>query len=371
MSFLQNAGTDIYAFFILLLILVVSFSRIELTFFSYRVFLLMVISTMAQLIIEAVVWYISFSIESSQYLTVHILNGVFLILNPIPPLLWVIYASYELFESEERSIKLLKKLGILLLLNSLVVVIAPINSLLFTAATGGPYRDSFAISSTAILCFFYMVFSMIMVLRRWKVVDRKRFFSILFFSLPPIGGALIDMAIPGVSTLWPSVVISILFIYINLQKHRANTDPLTGLYNRRQLEHRLERLIQGVGYTFGLIIIDIDDFKIINDNFGHVQGDKTLEDISIILKESFRLQDYVSRYAGDEFIILLKVDSDKELEAIINRLNRSINLYNRKALIKVSLSIGASLYNKEMNYSPRDFIEYVDNLMYIEKAAGK
>lgn len=361
MEFIHRAGTDIYAFLILLLILFVSYSKIEKTFFSYRLFFYMVILTMVQLIIEALAWFIAYN--NSFSLLIYILNCTFLTLNPFPPLLWVVYANYQLFDDEKRAKKLFFRLIVLIYINFAVVLIAPRNPLVFTPG-------NIPVISTSVVCFFYIVFTVIMTLFMYEKVDKKRFFSILFFSFPPVIGALLDIIFTEISVLWPSVVLSILFIYLNLQNYRVNTDSLTGLYNRNQLEYRLEKYIRSVknGGKFGLVLIDINDFKLINDNYGHVQGDKAIEDVAFILKSCFRLTDFVSRYAGDEFIALVKVDENDNLVQIVERLNAAVDTYNRSAIIKVFLSIGYSVYDKSMNYTPKEFIDFVDNLMYVEKA---
>lgn len=370
MGFIDKAGTDIYAFVILLLVLGLSFSRIEWSFFSYRVFFYLVVLTMVQLIIEAFVWFISSS-TPGNYLLIHILNSLFLFLNPFPPLLWNVYAHYQLHDDELRSKRFFYKMLIPLIINTVIIIATPVNTLLFNTVVEKSIQSSAAIFTTAMLCFSYMVFTIFMTISMTGKIDKRRFSSIIFFSVPPIIGGALDMSIPGLSTLWPAVVISILFIYINIQNQRINTDPLTGLYNRRQLEARLEKFIglKRVGVKFAMFLIDINDFKKVNDNFGHVQGDKVLEDTAKILKSCFRASDFVARYAGDEFIAITKVHSENDMEEICKRITKALELYNHTALVKVFISIGYSIYEENMEFSSKEFIDYVDDLMYLEKSS--
>ena len=95
----------------------------------------------------------------------------------------------------------------------------------------------------------------------------------------------------------------------------AMKDGLTGLYNRKAFELRIERSLERMrdtGEPFSLIMFDVDGFKSINDTFGHVAGDKVLKKLGECLKGSFREDDFVARYGGDEFTLFFK-DIDGEM----------------------------------------------------------
>ncbi len=98
----------------------------------------------------------------------------------------------------------------------------------------------------------------------------------LLFPLLPGVAAIAQIAVYEINVIWSALTLSVFLVYINVQNTRINTDYLTGLSNRRQLDEALVRRIQPRGEAFGVIMIDLDDFKTINDNHGHSAGDEAL-----------------------------------------------------------------------------------------------
>ncbi len=114
----------------------------------------------------------------------------------------------------------------------------------------------------------------------------------------------------------------------NMLKERAVRDHLTGLYNRLFVIESLERIIdmvkRGKGRTYCLAYIDLDNFKYINDKFGHSEGDRVLKEIANFLRNSFRKGDIVGRIGGDEFLVLVydckKVNLERRLSYLRKRI---------------------------------------------------
>lgn len=148
------------------------------------------------------------------------------------------------------------------------------------------------------------------------------------------------------------------------------TDPLTNLYNRRGLISNIEEKIsiyKRYHRPFSILMFDIDNFKSINDKFGHSVGDDLLIKISKVLLKTLRKTDYVCRYGGDEFLILLPETNlgcaDQFIERIIESIN-SIPFMNQR----ISISGGAAEY-KGQDFD--EFIRIVDSLLYEAKTSGK
>ena len=145
------------------------------------------------------------------------------------------------------------------------------------------------------------------------------------------------------------------------------TDHLTGLYNRRALSSISDRAIEeSIRYKqrMSVAIIDIDKFKTINDTYGHLKGDEVLVNLAEILNGSVRKIDYVMRFAGDEFIVLMPNTDKKEMEEVIKRIKSNYAKNKIQLPLKYSISIGA--YSGE----PRDLnnmISIADKKMYEEK----
>ncbi len=154
------------------------------------------------------------------------------------------------------------------------------------------------------------------------------------------------------------------------------TDELTHIYNRwgffTLAEHKL-KIADRREKEILLLIIDIDNLKMINDKYGHNEGDRTLIETSEILKESFRDIDIVARTGGDEFIILQIADADVPYETIISRLKNNLKIYNKRESLdyKLSISIGWSIYNPKSPCSLDELIAQADKLMCDEKQIKK
>ncbi len=140
-----------------------------------------------------------------------------------------------------------------------------------------------------------------------------------------------------------------------------NIDPLTGLYNRRVLSN-----VRDIG---ALIMLDIDDFKSVNDTFGHDTGDKVLKNVSQIIMRNVRIGDIVCRFGGDEFMIIFATDRQDvvraRMEKICSDVTRIIQLDN----FKVTLSVGV-VFN-DNNYDTDALFEMADKALYQSKGNGK
>ena len=159
--------------------------------------------------------------------------------------------------------------------------------------------------------------------------------------------------------------------------HNAFYDSITGLPNRILFKDRLAQAFEHgkrtKDYRFGVLFIDLDGFKEINDKFGHGMGDKLLVDISQRLKSCLRGSDTVARFGGDEFAILLKnikdsTDAIKAAERVQEKLETPFDIHERKILITASIGIAL---NCESNLEPDNLLDNADSAMYECKKNGK
>jgi diguanylate cyclase len=152
-------------------------------------------------------------------------------------------------------------------------------------------------------------------------------------------------------------------------------DPLTGALNRKGLDEALEREIARMQRTGGrlcLALLDIDDFKQINDSHGHQVGDEVLRHIATVLRETLRGNDLVVRYGGEEFVLLLPGISGEEARNVVSRLQRELTrrffLANQQRLL---LTFSAGIADFSAEEEPAAVIERADRAMYAAKHAGK
>ncbi|QOY53862.1 GGDEF domain-containing protein [Candidatus Sulfurimonas marisnigri] len=155
---------------------------------------------------------------------------------------------------------------------------------------------------------------------------------------------------------------------------KSSIDSLTKVYNRSALSVYLETLCEegNSNYEVHMLIMDLDDFKLVNDTYGHIAGDKILIFISNILKRTLRDGDKIFRYGGEEFIIILNRIDAKRCMSITNRileLVRANNLIYKGKTINVTGSIGTTMF--KTGDTPDSLIERADRALYIAKNNGK
>jgi diguanylate cyclase (GGDEF)-like protein len=169
-------------------------------------------------------------------------------------------------------------------------------------------------------------------------------------------------------------VISDLHQKVKILEETSNLDPLTKVFNRRALSSYLSEVCsnKSVPYTLHVMMIDIDNFKTINDKYGHVAGDKILIFISNILRKTLRDGDKIFRYGGEEFTIVINRNSNEQCEIIANRLLHLIssnNLIYMGERISVTASIGVTKL-KESD-TPDSLLSRADKALYNSKKSGK
>jgi diguanylate cyclase (GGDEF)-like protein len=159
------------------------------------------------------------------------------------------------------------------------------------------------------------------------------------------------------------------FVIQNKLKFMANYDELTGLYNRRYFKQFFSKELSKIKRykTDGcLALIDLDDFKYINDNYGHNMGDKALKFFADFLKNNLRESDIYARMSGDEFVILFinctKQNAVERLEGI-----RSLLIKQEFMNLTINFSYGVSQINSDLDVTPDDIFGAADKEMYLDK----
>ena len=169
-------------------------------------------------------------------------------------------------------------------------------------------------------------------------------------------------------------VITQLTSQVKTLEEKSNLDSLTKVFNRRALSSYLENVCshEKLKYEFHMLLLDIDDFKNINDTYGHVAGDKVLIFISNILRKALRDGDKIFRYGGEEFIIVLNRTDDEHCKKITSRLLelvRANKLLYKGETLRVTMSVGVTKFSQ--GDTPDSIIDRTDKALYKAKGNGK
>jgi diguanylate cyclase (GGDEF)-like protein/PAS domain S-box-containing protein len=151
-------------------------------------------------------------------------------------------------------------------------------------------------------------------------------------------------------------------------RHMADHDALTGLFNRRRFEEELERHIaHGRRYGMGgaLLLLDLDDFKQVNDGHGHRAGDRVLTAVAAVLLHRLRESDIVARFGGDEFAVLMPVGAASEAAELADLLAAAVHSEVPTPAGPLNASVGIALF--EESTTPDEILSRADDAMYADK----
>jgi diguanylate cyclase (GGDEF)-like protein len=144
----------------------------------------------------------------------------------------------------------------------------------------------------------------------------------------------------------------------------AETDPLTGIANRRVFLDELDHLAGSSRDPFALLMLDLDDFKRMNDEHGHLYGDEVLQDVARVLAENLRAGDRVARYGGEEFVVAMPRTGIEDATAIAERLRLAVS-----ATTSTTVSVGCAV--REAGEGADQVLKRADDMLLLAKRTGK
>lgn len=364
----------IVSFFVLLIIYVQIKEESQSYLLHDRLFKYLILATIWTLVIEAISWMSNGSIGEIGRI-IKMSSHVLLVMTATLPLsIWTLYIIATTNKGKEIVTKVGVIQGSLILVNMLMALSAPFNEKYFYIDSNNRYHRGEWETIGIIIHVILFAINVAVIFSQWKKINPRDRLPILFFIVPPITGFVIQMMFYGTSLVWPGGTISILMAYIMIQTQVVKTDYLTGLYNRRQLDIYLEREIRNLpkNKRFGGIMIDMDDFKQINDQYGHVVGDQAIKKTASIIRKSCRKDDFIARYGGDEFAVILNVKDEVDLRQRAQKIKRNFELFNKRneEPYQLKTSMGYSICGVGDERGD-EFLNRLDQLMYDNKKERK
>lgn len=251
---------------------------------------------------------------------------------------------------------------------SIVLLVINIFYPLVFSVSDGRYQRGFTYIIFLIFAAFYILDSLYLYVKRVKKNGSLKLFPVHIFLIPVILGVVIQAFFVEIAITWTSIAISVAGIMTALKNEIIFTDCLTGLYNRVYLEFLHKRACNKKDCWVSGIMIDLNGFKQINDNYGHAEGDLALCIVADLLLKSFSEYGVVTRYAGDEFVIMLNTTDDQLIQKIIKSAKKNFVTENEKndKLYQLSASMGYAITNLS-NETIDDFMNRIDEQMYQDK----
>ncbi len=177
-----------------------------------------------------------------------------------------------------------------------------------------------------------------------KHYQNKNRFTLLLLFLFILGGTSVQILFPTIHTTWSCISLSIVIYYAFFCELKEKHDILTGLFNRRAYEYEIQRL-ETLGHAT-VILFDVDDFKKINDQFGHPYGDQCLSTIAGLMLESFSNIGFCYRIGGDEFGVLSDKTDEIDILNAVRLFIKKINSHREHDHNIPLVSIGYGIYHK-------------------------
>lgn len=254
----------------------------------------------------------------------------------------------------------------LLALNALLCITSPFTGLMFNIKNQTYQRGPlyFIFILTYLYGFFYLIYRLIKYMNGQNGVSYPLVCCYVIFFLV---GSSCQILVRKAHVGWVCISFLLILFYVYLCEYREKEDKLTGLLNRRAYEYILNKKNKKDGYV---IIMDIDNFKNVNDTFGHSYGDFCIKTVAQCIKDVFYSYGKAYRIGGDEFCVIIFNDDEKIINELVSDLNKKIEYYKKWDNNLPSVSSGYSKYTAYKD-NLQSIIETADQKLYLEKDRKK
>ncbi|MBP5384453.1 MAG: GGDEF domain-containing protein [Lachnospiraceae bacterium] len=356
-------------FLLILFLLISQFITRKKSRAEDRIFTVMMYLVLLSCLIEPLTFYVDGKSGTLNY-WINLLGNTFLhSANGIGSFLFCAYVDSSLYHDHGRLKKFYRWFGALVsvLLLSLIINI-PFGYYFYVDADNLYHRQPL-VTLFYIYMFFCCAVSILTLYTHRRRFGKVAFFPLFMYLIPIVTGSFLQMVYYGVSLAWLGTAIGVVALYMSIQNQRSYLDLLTGLYNRLFLEHFMYKMHRDSSNTYFGIMLDMDEFKAINDTYGHSAGDQALRDAATLFRRVSSTNAVVFRYAGDEFIILMKTGDESEVAALEDKLRTEAEWFNKTSErpYRVGFSMGHVPYDRA-NDTEDSFLKKIDEAMYRNKA---
>ena len=330
-----------------------------------RILLLLVIASLVNCVIDPLAFFFDGRPGQFSFMVLFTVNTILFLYNLAVGLGVVFLVCYDLHNKINMAQKIL--VGLMLLTEILLLVINIFTPTVFSIDAGNRYhRENFYM--------VFVLFGFLLIMYSWTIyaVERLkngslRYFPVWQFMMPAFLCIIVQTMNYGISIQPVGYAVSINAIAICLQNECIYIDKLTGAFNRSELDKIILSLKKKKIRKVAALMLDLNDFKLINDTYSHNEGDAALVALADILFFAVQNHGIVIRFAGDEFIVILNKAEPDAVTELRAGIQRAIDDYNRNSgkPYVLSAAIGGDMF--EMSGDDPDFLRKIDELMYKDK----
>ena len=279
---------------------------------------------------------------------------------------WCLFVEYHIHRNFKRIKKKSRILAVPLIIATILIIFNLLGTdIIFDIPKENVYTRGPMNFILYIFVFVYYIESIYTVQKAKNDSILVEFFPIYFFIIPCMIGTMIQGFFFGISTIWLCVAIAFIIVYIEIQISISFIDDLSGLYNRKYMNHYLDKLQNDKPKRVYGFLMDINDFKTINDIYGHLKGDQAIIQFGKILQHSIDKDSVAIRMGGDEFVIFAILKSNEEALALKKHIEQNVRQFNTNSTepFHLSFSIGIAKYSGNIE----TFLSSMDDSMYEAK----
>ena len=364
---------NLVAVILLGVVILIAFRRLDENDQLNRVFLISCVIVILELIFESATCILNRRPEPWAAPVSTVLHICLFGTGPILTYFWYRMICYWIIPTEKITRKRNLILTIPIVLNLVITLLSPIYRLVFYIDHSNVYHRGPLFLLSMSIVYFYFIYTIFLIYRQRETVVKEEYVPLLLFGVLPLIGGVLQAVCYGVLLMWSCVGFSLVVAFIFLQQRMVHIDDLTGAWTRGAFEYNLEkRTKQHKKDAFGLLALDIDGLKRINDEYGHIEGDYALKTAVKLVKSVLRKTDIIARTGGDEFLIILDCKSKAKMEYTIEKIKTTFVEHNETANkgYLLDCSIGAELFDTEYK-DINQFMQHVDSLMYKNKNIKK
>lgn len=365
-SYLVQFQVNIFSLAILVgLLLFLKMSKVQS--FSKRIIRYAIIATGISIVMEPLTWIFDSEQFFGAYLLEYWTNFILVLMAPIIGGFLIAYVDFRIHNNTDR-IKSRFYYQHITIVTFMILLVNFFNPIYFSV---NPISNRYHVGDyffVHYLLFFSLYFHVLFLTIKYrKNVSLRDLMIYLSIFLIPITGAIIQLVESHFYLSWSSVVFVLFILYLFMETTPVEEDHLTRTYNRESLHTHIENLIQSQS-EFGMILLDLDDFKACNDKYGHKKGDDILIAFSEALKFVYKNTGFVARLGGDEFCVVIETGFD-DFPARLEQVKEVVSLNIDEVIAKMSFSYGFQKYEPDMKID--DLYVSSDRKMYENKRKSK